>query len=195
MARLKAALGVLLAMLLVGAGLVAAIGGGFLLTGAVVPGLGRMVAMAVILALAAAAGLGWHIRSYRGEPAPQLRPLWRRRVVARQPVPTIAQAAYAADRRRLATCAHLHPIESDMRASGIEVRLMWGSTVKAGCVIDPARLARRYGIAPPMFYTDSFPGDRPGDPESALIVCHEHGASILVIHPLDAGAGTASFPP
>ena len=62
------------------------------------------------------------------------------------------QIAYDEDRRRLATCMHLQPIERSMREAGIEVRLTGPSAIRANCRIDRAGLERRSLLSAPAEY-------------------------------------------
>lgn len=130
----------------------------------------------------------WALHKQRGSPQPLLRPLWPARVP--QPRQRADQAAYAADRHRLATCHHLQPIEQAMRKADIPVHLLYGNVVDAKCVIDEMRLQ----LGPPVVFYGDIPGDRPGEPPSATLSCPEHSSAISVIHRDWATPTTPVFP-
>ena len=106
------------------------------------------------------------------------------------------QIDYAEHPQRLATCVHLQPIEHELRASGIAVRLQHGSNVFAPCCIDPAALAAQFALPDSVRYTEPPTGSRPyDDVPSAMINCNQCGSTIDVVHRLVAGAETPWFPP
>ena len=81
-----------------------------------------------------------------------------------------------------------------MREAGIVLRLYANARLEASCTIAEARLIERFGIVPPIYYDTHVPGDRPFEPESAVIVCHEHGSAISVVHPSDGKPNIPRFP-
>lgn len=102
---------------------------------------------------------------------------------------------YDLDADQLATCSHLQPIERDMRAAGIDVRLRYGTMVQASCCVDPLALTARYTL--PSFVHYSEPPDSGRsyeDPPSALIACDEHKSQIDVVHKYAADRDTPWFP-
>lgn len=107
-----------------------------------------------------------------------------------------AQIDYAEDPDRVATCAHLQPIEHAMRSAGIDVRLEVGSRVSARCCVDHEALRDRF--APPAFVHYSEPpshGRSFEDPPAALIACDQCQSIIDVVHGQEAAPATPSFPP
>jgi hypothetical protein len=103
--------------------------------------------------------------------------------------------AYDLDPGRVATCEHLQPVERDMRAAGIDVRLRYGALVQAWCCVDPVALTARYTL--PSFVHYSEPPDSGRsyeDPPSALIACDEHKSQIDVVHKYVADPDTPWFP-
>ncbi|MEO8685392.1 MAG: hypothetical protein ABI414_11200 [Devosia sp.] len=105
------------------------------------------------------------------------------------------QIAYDQAPARLDSCEHLQPIERAMRAAGIAIRPNYNQYLAADCTIDYPELQRRFlDVREPVFYTDTIPGDRPYEPESAAIFCREHSSAIYVTHPNDARSDTPRFP-
>ena len=107
---------------------------------------------------------------------------------------TPERVEYDLDPHATATCAHLRPVESAMRAEGLEVRLSWGNTVHAKCIVDAAALGRRFVLPEGTGYRELQTFDRGGEDLSALIACDGCNSSIWVLHPKVAAAGTAVFP-
>lgn len=101
--------------------------------------------------------------------------------------------AYDMDPNKLASCAHLQPIERAMRQAGITVRLRGFGYIDVQCCIDPVTLSEQFDATPPVRYY-TMPGDRQYDPWSAVINCQEHQLSIVVVVPEDAPPGTPWFP-
>ncbi|MDB5506057.1 MAG: hypothetical protein JWR75_695 [Devosia sp.] len=90
--------------------------------------------------------------------------------------------AYDRDPTQLVTCAHLQPIEAAMRSAGLVLKPNWRQSVFAHCHIDATRLAAQFDIAAPVDFNGHIEGDRPYEPESAAIICREHGSWIGVLH-------------
>jgi hypothetical protein len=102
---------------------------------------------------------------------------------------------YDLDPGRVATCAHLQPVERDMRAAGIDVRLRYGAIVYAWCCVDPLALAARYTLPSFVHYSEPTGGGRSyEDSPSALIACDEHESQIDVVHKRGAERDTPWFP-
>lgn len=102
---------------------------------------------------------------------------------------------YDLDAARVATCAHLQPVERDMRAAGIDVRLRYGANVRAWCCIDPLALTARYTLPSFVHYSEPTSGGRSyEDAPSALIACDEHESQIDVVHKSVADPDTPWFP-
>jgi hypothetical protein len=102
--------------------------------------------------------------------------------------------AYDRDPDARITCIHLQPIEGAMREAGIALRPYFTGGVDAACAIDEAALVAGFSLKPPVYYNSHVPGDRPFEPEGAVIVCHEHSSTIAVVHPHDAKRDTPRFP-
>jgi hypothetical protein len=101
--------------------------------------------------------------------------------------------AYDLDPAALGSCIHLRPIERSMREAGVPVRLGF-ECLNADCCVDPVALAGVFDMSGPAKYV-TIPGDRPYDPEGALLYCSEHPSfRIFVIHPDVATAQTPWFP-
>jgi immunity protein 63 of polymorphic toxin system len=105
------------------------------------------------------------------------------------------QIEYAEHPQRLATCVHLQPIEHELRATGIPVRLVHGSKVSARCCVEPTALAAQFALPDSVHYAEpTFGGRSYEDAPSAVIVCDQCHSTIHVVHRLVADADTAWFP-
>ena len=107
---------------------------------------------------------------------------------------TPERVAYDLDPHATATCTHLAPIESTMRAAGIEVRMSSANHVYATCVVDANALAKTFTLTEDAGYREFQTFDRGGEEFSALITCDSHRSNIWVQHPRVAAAGTPLFP-
>jgi hypothetical protein len=106
------------------------------------------------------------------------------------------QIDYAEHPQRLATCVHLQPIEHELRATGIAVRLVQGSTVRARCCVNAAALSMRFALPDSVHYAEpTFGGRSYEDAPSAVIVCDQCRSTIDVVHRLVADPETPWFPP
>ena len=104
------------------------------------------------------------------------------------------QIEYAEDRSRLATCAHLQPIEAAMRAAGIETRLT-NLCLVAPCRVDGKALGEQFALPETVRYTEMHVYDRSiHDPPVAFIQCDTCRLYIDVIHPSHATPDTIWFP-
>jgi len=184
--------GLLLAMALVGAGFALILSVGFALNGPDSSRVDSLIAPSAVIVVLSAIGLVLHIGAAKraAVPARASRPLDSPVL----PPPSPDQLAYAADPMMLGTCVHLQPIERDMRLAGVGTQLSYGQVVFADCLIDLPVLRQRYRIAEPVFYTDSIPGDHPGEPDGAMLGCRAHRSSIGVTPPTSVPPGTPVFP-
>ncbi len=155
-------------------------------------GLNGDIFPALLILVASGVGLALVVRSLQASVPPEFRRLSLRR--SRRIVPTEAQLAYARDSSRLVTCPHLEPIERDLRAAGIPVHLRYRNVVMANCHIDEALVRENYAIVPPLYYTPDMPGDRYGEPESALFSCREHNSVIEVVPRSVVQPGIRTYP-
>jgi hypothetical protein len=106
------------------------------------------------------------------------------------------QIDYAEHPQRLVTCVHLQPIEHELRATGIAVRLLQGSTIRARCCVDPAALSTQFALPDSVHYAEPMLGGRSyEDAPSAVIVCDQCRSTIDVVHRLVADPETPWFPP
>jgi hypothetical protein len=106
------------------------------------------------------------------------------------------QIDYAEHPQRLATCVHLQPIEHELRATGIVVRLVQGSTVRARCCVNAAALSTQFALPDSVHYSEpTFGGRSYEDAPSAMIVCDQCRSTIDVVHRLVADPDTPWFPP
>jgi hypothetical protein len=191
--RARQILGFALAIVVAAAFFVLVLGVGFALNPPDNMGFTNEILPASATLLASLAGLVLVLRSFRGAvPPPFRRAVPRRR--GPRTMPSEAQLAYARDVTRLATCPHLEVIERDIRRQGVPVRLRYGNVVIADCHIDEPLLRQRYAIAPPVYYLPNMPGDRYGEPETAVFSCREHSSVIETVPPSEAGPTTMIFP-
>lgn len=103
--------------------------------------------------------------------------------------------AYDLDRERLDTCVHLQPIERAMREAGLTVKPIADGAVDCDCRVDEPGLIARFGPAPGVSYREYFRGGiSVHDFPTAQIDCQADRSSIVVVHGLEARAGTAWFP-
>jgi hypothetical protein len=95
----------------------------------------------------------------------------------------------------LATCSHLQPIERDMRAAGIDVRLRYGTIVHAYCCVDPLALAAHYTLPSFVRYAEPTSGNRSyEDSPGAVVYCTEDKSQIDAVHKYVADRDTPWFP-
>lgn len=108
---------------------------------------------------------------------------------------TPERVEYDLDPQATACCEHFAPIESAMRAAGLNVRLAGPSTVSAECVVDPEALARMFSLPEGIGFQEWYSRDRSGDdPPHALLFCTPHYSRIWVVHAREAAPGTPVFP-
>ena len=106
-----------------------------------------------------------------------------------------ARVEYDLDPRATTCCAHLAPIESAMRSTGVRVRLSGNGTADAACKVDPEALAREFTLAPSVRYEELAAYDRSfEDPPQARLSCDACNSRIWVVHATQAGADTKIFP-
>lgn len=187
-------IGLLIAGAIVAAGYVVVIHGGFLVFGGQSPApLGALFPYAIVVLLLAAALLVWWLRSHPSI----VRPLPRRITPHQAAIAAQSRSErqlYESDSQRVATCQHLQPIERAMRRDGVGVRLYHGPVVGARCRVDETELVRRFGISAPVVWMPHVPGDRFGDPGTAIIRCAEHASLIEVVPATEGGAGIPLWP-
>jgi hypothetical protein len=107
---------------------------------------------------------------------------------------TPERVQYDLDPQATATCAHLKPVESAMRAAGVEVRMSGVNSVYAKCLVDGEALARQFVLPEGTGYQELQTFDRGGEDFSALVTCESCRSYIWVLHPKLAAAGTPVFP-
>ena len=101
--------------------------------------------------------------------------------------------AYDLDPNHLASCEHLQPYERAMRRAGITINLSHSHYLSANCCVDIVGLDALLKRPPEVDFIE-VPGDRPGDPWSAMLYCKPHQRSIYVTHPDEARHETRWFP-
>jgi hypothetical protein len=107
---------------------------------------------------------------------------------------TPERVQYDLDPRATATCAHLSPVESAMRAAGVEVRMSGANSVYAKCIVDGEAFARQFVLSEGKGYQELQSFDRGGEELSALVTCDSCRSYIWVLHPKVAATGTPVFP-
>lgn len=107
---------------------------------------------------------------------------------------TPERVAYDLDPKATATCAHLAPVESAMRAAGIEVRMSSVNHVYATCVIEAEAFAKKFALPAHASYGEMQTFDRGGEEFSAVVACEACRSTIWVQHPRVAATGTPVFP-
>jgi hypothetical protein len=100
---------------------------------------------------------------------------------------------YDLDPHATACCKHLAPIEREMRAAGIDVKLSGREYVIADCRIDAQRLKQRFRFMEPAAYQEFMMCDRGADDPVAQLICDCRSA-ITVLHPQQARDGAPVFP-
>jgi len=106
-----------------------------------------------------------------------------------------AQIAYDLDPDATATCRHLRPVESAMRAAGLEVRLIAPPQVRAPCRIDEPALWSQFERPRSVSYLEMFLGGRAAEDDPvAYLRCEACQATIDVLHPDQTREGTPAFP-
>ena len=107
-----------------------------------------------------------------------------------------AQIDYDLDPTRLATCAHLQPIERAMRDAGLAVRFDSGGRVDARCRVDEGALNEQFALPAFVQYEEPQPQGRSfEDPLPARMRCGHCDSVIDVIHRVDATPDLPVFPP
>jgi hypothetical protein len=107
---------------------------------------------------------------------------------------TPERVEYDLDPHATATCLHLKPVESAMRAAGVEVRMSGVNSVYAKCIVDSESFARQFVLPEGTGYQELQTFDRGGEELSAVVTCDSCRSYIWVLHPKVAAAGTAIFP-
>ena len=217
----KPVTGVLLAMLLVGAGFVLFLAIGFHLSGTVVPPSvdAAVPASAIVVLVAAIAGAivltrkvraiqqrrriggqmitaaqesrDQRIAELKADPAKQK----YAPLVARGESWSDAEIAYHEDLRISGTCVHLRPIELAMRQAGINMRPITSVTVIAECRINLPEVKKDHPVAPPIYYVEDYQGERAAqDFPVAFFTCKSCYAAISVLHPDQSRADTKWYP-
>lgn len=179
----RPALGVLMATVGVAAGFVALIGGGFRFHGGHAPaGLDRAFwpALAVLVGVVA-----WFA-------AVQV-PKWRLRAGG----PWTQEAVdYHLDPDARALCAHLRPLEDDLRRAAPGLRRLHGASLQVPLRLDRAALQRRLALPDGVRYEEPVYRNRQGDDElGALLRCTHCGATVSFVHDSVARPGTPAYPP
>jgi hypothetical protein len=135
-----------------------------------------------------------------------LRAVWqhRRRVRAYEERDVVAEhqaflaamtPKYDLDPHATACCKHLAPIESEMRATGINVRLAGPSAVKADCCVDTEALATELALPENVSYQEWYGRDRsPEDPPASLLYCAACPSHLWVLHASERRPDTPTFP-
>ena len=101
----------------------------------------------------------------------------------------------AVDPAELATCEHLRPVEQAMRGAGIAMRTSRVGYVSADCRISQPEFLAEFGDDLAALYGEHHEIDRSvHDPKTALFHCWTCRASLVVVHPEEAAAGTPWFP-
>jgi hypothetical protein len=135
-----------------------------------------------------------------------LRAIWRRR---RRPAPkdvyqvmaerdawvTTMKPKYDLDPRATACCEHLAPVESAMRAIGIQMRLEGPLMVSAKCRVDAEALKRRFVLPQSVAYQEWYSRDRSDlDPPQTLVYCEACPSKLWVLHASEGSLDTPTFP-
>lgn len=108
---------------------------------------------------------------------------------------TLAQIDYDLDPHASTTCAHLAPIERAMRMAGVLVKLHYGNTISADCVVEEPAARERFAVEPPVGFGYLPQSGRDyEDPPSVAFTCSEHRARIYVMDPQAAPPGALRFP-
>ncbi len=107
---------------------------------------------------------------------------------------TPERVEYDLDPQATATCAHVAPVETAMRAAGVEVRMSGVNSVYAKCLVDEEAFARSFDLSGGARYQELRTFDRGGEELSALVTCDACRSYIWVLHPTVAAAGTPVFP-
>ena len=179
----RPALGVAMAMAGVAAGFVAVIGGGFRLNGGQAPaGLDRAFwpAVAVLAGVVA-----WFA-------AVQV-PKWRRRAGGHW---TPEDLDYDCDPDARVLCAHLRPLEDDLRRAVPGVRRLHGTALHAPCRLDYAALKRRLTLPESVRHEEPLYRNRQGDDELGVhLRCVACGCTVSFVHDSVARPGTPLYPP
>jgi hypothetical protein len=135
-----------------------------------------------------------------------LRAVWqqRRRVRAYEQRDLVAEheawlaamtPTYDLDPHATACCEHLAPIESEMRATGMKMKLAGPSAVTAECCVDTEALARKFALPESVSYQEWYGRDRSAEePPASLVYCEACPSKLWVLHASERRADTPTFP-
>jgi hypothetical protein len=108
---------------------------------------------------------------------------------------TPERVEYDLDPRATTCCPHVAPIESAMRAEGLEVQLHTSGFATAACTIDAETLAKRFSLPDGVGYMEIPTYDRSDEPiPMAIVGCRACGSHVGVEHASRASADTPVFP-